>query len=131
MRKECLTAVALIGLLSVWGCNPEAPISEESSIEEPALSPIEPEPIEPLPAAAESPLGLSVTGQLAEVDAEAETFQLVFEDGTVETFRYTELTEVLPSNEGQGLASREGSQTTVRYDDATSPPTAIAIEIVE
>lgn len=131
MRKECLTAIALVGLLSVWGCNPEAPVAEEGSIEEPALSPIEPEPVEPLPPAADSILGLSMTGQLAEVDAEAETFQLVLEDGTVETFRYTGLTEVSPSDEGQGLASREGSRTTVRYDDATSPPTAIAIEIVE
>jgi hypothetical protein len=131
MRKDCLTAVALVALLPVWGCNPEAPVSEESSIEGPGPAPVTPEPIDPLPPAAELPLGLSMTGQLAEVDAEAETFQLVLEDGTVETFRYTELTEVSPSNEGQGLASREGSQTTVRYDDATSPPTAIAIEIAE
>lgn len=126
-------SVLLAGLLIASGCEPapDQQTSEGIPAESPeATIPSLPDPGAPGAGATEA-LELTASGELAEIDMDLSMLRLVLDDGTMSTFQYTELTEITGTNGAQGLAAREGSRAIVRYDNTTTPPTALFIDIEE
>lgn len=136
--KHSLAAIAVLSLV-LAGCSSEPEIAQDEPLgaleaEEPLEAPAT-EGSSPLSdsetAAASAPdaAEISASGPLIGVNAEDQTFNLLMDDGAEQRFQYSETTVVTGADGLQGLSAQEGSEATVWYDSATTPPTALSIEI--
>ena len=99
---------------------------------EPAREP-EPAPIPDVAATPEPPIEQvqsATAGQLESIDTAAGMLTIKTSDGALETYSYSEATEIVGAENAQGLASRQGNDVIVSYTEQPDRRMAVRIEIV-